>query len=214
MDTDVVVVGAGAAGLAAALGLAERSVRVIVLEGRDRAGGRVRWQSIGSGDGPAELGAEFIHGPAPETSALLREAGLAKMETGSESWSWSSSAGLRPADDDFTSGDIFERVRPPAEDESVDAFLSRFETDPHLREQTRRARAFVEGFEAADPALASARAIADEIRTGVDATLSRPAGSYAPLFEHLVARCARDGIDLRLSSAVERIRCERGNVTI
>ena len=59
MDTDVIVVGAGAAGLAAALWLAERSVRVIVLEGRNTVGGRVR----------AELGAEFIHGAAPETAA-------------------------------------------------------------------------------------------------------------------------------------------------
>ena len=54
-DTDVIVVGAGAAGLAVALWLAARSVRVIVLEGRDRVGGRVRWQSVGSVEVPAEL---------------------------------------------------------------------------------------------------------------------------------------------------------------
>ncbi|GAC1411889.1 MAG: hypothetical protein NVSMB64_21940 [Candidatus Velthaea sp.] len=139
MDSDVVVVGAGAAGLVAALWLAERSVRVIVLEGRDRAGGRVMWQSVGSVDVPAELGAEFIHGAAPETSALLREAGLAKIETGGASWTYSD-GGLRAVDDDFTSDDIFERVRSLAEDESVEVFLRRFEHDPLLREQAQRAR--------------------------------------------------------------------------
>ena len=54
-DADVIVVGAGAAGLAAALQLATRSVRVIALESRDHIGGRVMWQSVGTVSVPAEL---------------------------------------------------------------------------------------------------------------------------------------------------------------
>jgi monoamine oxidase len=214
MDTDVVVVGAGAAGLAAALGLADRSVQVIVLEGRDRIGGRVLWQTVGSGDVPAELGAEFIHGAAPETSAFLAEAGLAKIETGGPLWMCTSTGELQEVEEDFSSGEVFERASSLKADESVDTFLRRFENDPTMREQARRARRFVEGFEAADPARASVRAIADEVRTGVDSTSSRPAGSYAPLFEHLAARCAHAGVDLRLSTTVERIAWTRGHVTI
>ncbi|HEY5349589.1 MAG TPA: NAD(P)/FAD-dependent oxidoreductase, partial [Candidatus Lustribacter sp.] len=193
----------------------ERSLRVIALEGRDRVGGRVMWRSVGSVGVPAELGAEFIHGAAPETSALLREAGLASVETGSAAWSCGPAGGLRAVDDDdFKSGDIFERVRSLAEDESVDVFLRRFEHDPSMREQAQRARAFVEGFEAADPALASVRSIADEIRTGVDSSSSRPIGSYAPLFAFLAARCARAGVDLRLGNAVERIVWKPGDVMV
>ena len=214
MDADAVVVGAGAAGLAAALWLAERSVSVIVLEGRERIGGRVRWESVGSVGVPAELGAEFIHGDAPETSALLREAGLAKVPTADTAWTRDADGTLRQAEDDFDPGDIFERVRSLAADESVDAFLHRFEADPNTREQARRARWFVEGFEAADPALASARAIADELHSGVDSTSSRPVGSYALLFAYLSERCARTGVDVRLETTVERIAWERGGVTI
>lgn len=214
MDTDVIVVGAGAAGLAAASWLAERSARVIVLEGRDRIGGRVMWKSVGSVDVPADLGAEFIHGAAPETSALLNEAGLTKVETGGESWVCGPTDALRMAEDDFGGGDIFERVRPLAEDESVDAFLRRFEHDPRLSAQAKQARAFVEGFEAADPALASARSIAYEIRSGIDSTSSRPVGGYAPLFGQLAERCARSGVDLRLDTPVERIRWAPGAVTL
>ena len=99
-------------------------------------------------------------------------------------------------------------------DESVDTFLRRFENDPPLRERARHARAFVEGFEAADPALASARAIAHELATGIDATSARPLGTYAPLFEHLAARCANARLDLRLETIVERIVWEAGSVTI
>jgi monoamine oxidase len=214
MDTDVIVVGAGAAGLAAALWLAERSIRVVVLEGRNRIGGRVMWQSLGTGDAPAELGAEFIHGAAPETTAFLDEAGLTSVETGGPVWMCTPTGELRAVEEDFSSADIFERVSSLAADESADTFLRRFEQDPQWREQARRARAFVEGFEAADPALASVRAIADEVRTGVDSSSSRPVGSYAPLFEHLANRCARAGVDLRLGTTVERITWAPGNVTI
>jgi monoamine oxidase len=214
MDTDVVIVGAGAAGLAAALWLAEHSVRVVVVEARDRIGGRVLWQTVGSNGLPAELGAEFIHGAAPETSAFLAEAGLAKVETGGPSWVCTSAGGLQEVEEDFSSRDVFERADSLVADESVDTFLRRFENDPQMRKQARRARTFVEGFEAADPALASVRSIADEVRTGVDSTSSRPVGSYAPLFEHLAARCARAGVILRLNTTVDSIAWGSRSVTI
>src|SRR5580693_4621931 len=72
MDADAIVIGAGAAGLTAARALARRQARVVVVEARDRIGGRV-WSRPGPRPlTPAELGAEFIHGPALQTFALLR----------------------------------------------------------------------------------------------------------------------------------------------
>ena len=66
---DVIVIGAGAAGLAAAAALMRRGHSVLVLEARDRIGGRI-WTRIEPDlSVPLELGAEFIHGDAPETSA-------------------------------------------------------------------------------------------------------------------------------------------------
>ena len=56
---DVVVVGAGAAGLAAAKRLIERGAKIVVLEARDRLGGRVHTDTR---LGPAfDAGAQFIH---------------------------------------------------------------------------------------------------------------------------------------------------------
>lgn len=56
----VIVVGAGASGLACARKLVDDGFDVTVLEGRDRVGGRVRSEEL---DGvPAELGASWIQG--------------------------------------------------------------------------------------------------------------------------------------------------------
>ncbi|GBG29086.1 Lysine-specific histone demethylase 1-like 1 [Hondaea fermentalgiana] len=58
----VVVVGAGLAGLAAAQELRHRGLEVIVLEARDRVGGRVHVTPLANGVARADLGASFIHG--------------------------------------------------------------------------------------------------------------------------------------------------------
>ena len=58
---DCVVIGAGVAGLAAARKLHAAHRRVVVLEARDRIGGRI-WTDRSSPDAPVELGAQWIHG--------------------------------------------------------------------------------------------------------------------------------------------------------
>ncbi|HLY52468.1 MAG TPA: FAD-dependent oxidoreductase [Steroidobacteraceae bacterium] len=72
---DVIVLGAGAAGLAAAAQLQSAGRSVLVLEARDRIGGRIWTRRNPSLPVPVELGAEFIHGPAPITHALLAKSG-------------------------------------------------------------------------------------------------------------------------------------------
>jgi monoamine oxidase len=68
VNVDVVVVGAGAAGLAAARHLHEAGIEVAVVEARDRIGGRVCTIRDPQTSAPIELGAEFVHGRAPSCS--------------------------------------------------------------------------------------------------------------------------------------------------
>ncbi|MEU9978317.1 protoporphyrinogen oxidase [Streptomyces sp. NPDC051014] len=70
----VVVVGAGIAGLAAAHRLLERGVRVTVLEAADRVGGKLLPGEIAGVR--VDLGAESMLARRPEAVALAREAGL------------------------------------------------------------------------------------------------------------------------------------------
>lgn len=213
-DADAVVIGAGAAGLAAARSLVRRKLRVLLLEARDRIGGRVFSQPLGRIATPAELGAEFIHGPADLTRSLLRQAGSAAIDMGGDAWTRENGE-LRHEEDDFlSSAAIFEGSRSLPEDESVEVFLRRFEHDEALREAAQAARAFVEGFEAADPAIASAQAIADEWKSGNDSTSARPFGGYGPMLEFLRRDCDSAGVALSLSTRVRRIAWSRGGVTV
>ena len=71
--TRVVVVGAGFAGLAAADALRRAGAEVVVLEARDRVGGRV-WSTTLANGAAIELGAEFVlpgHDVVRETCARL-----------------------------------------------------------------------------------------------------------------------------------------------
>jgi putrescine oxidase len=73
-DADVVVVGAGVAGLVAATDLAAAGREVTVLEARDRVGGRLL--NIEIGGEPNELGGQWIAPYQSEMHALLAELGL------------------------------------------------------------------------------------------------------------------------------------------
>lgn len=71
--TRVIVIGAGFAGLAAANALATAGIDVVVLEARDRLGGRIHTAELGGQ--PVDLGGAFIHDPKTNPlSALARRA--------------------------------------------------------------------------------------------------------------------------------------------
>src|SRR5262245_34245935 len=85
--SNVIVIGAGAAGLAAARRLHDAGQRVTILEARDRIGGRA-WTAYDLAPHPIELGAEFIHGSRALTWDLLPRFGLSALADGSNDGFW------------------------------------------------------------------------------------------------------------------------------
>lgn len=83
VDTDVVVVGAGLAGLVAARRLREGGAEVLVLEARDRVGGRTLSQPIGGGE-QVEMGGQWVGPTQDRVLALAAELGLELFPTRTE----------------------------------------------------------------------------------------------------------------------------------
>ena len=69
--TSVIIIGAGVAGLAAAGELSAAGFDAIILEARERPGGRV-YSVAGMEGRRIELGAEFVHGRKNVTWKLIR----------------------------------------------------------------------------------------------------------------------------------------------
>jgi monoamine oxidase len=83
---DILIIGAGAAGLMAARNLAKTGKKVIVLEARNRCGGRIHTIEQESFFKHAELGAEFVHGDLPVTLNLLKEADIPYYSAVADMW--------------------------------------------------------------------------------------------------------------------------------
>ena len=84
---NVLVLGAGMAGLAAARALQDAGRRVSVLEAKPRLGGRV-YTNRDFADVPVEFGAEFIHGEGAATWDLVRALGLGTVHWNKLDDSW------------------------------------------------------------------------------------------------------------------------------
>jgi len=218
VDQDIIVIGAGAAGLAAAGALGRSGRSVLVLEARDRIGGRIWTRLEPELAAPVELGAEFVHGESPETSELLRQAGSAAVDTSGEHWSLlqgrlqqrteSLLGKVRAA---FEAADVLAKP-----DTSLESFLAG-DGGRSLPEEARAmARAFVSGFDAADPRRVSLHSIAEEWRSGgmLDSSQSRPLGGYRTALLALCAALDSSRVRLQLQTVVTDVRWSNRSVEV
>ena len=154
---DVIILGAGVGGLAAARTLRRAGLIVTVLEARDRVGGRVHTIREPFARFPVELGAEFVHGVPDEILDIVKAAGLPLVESSGDNWCVRDDG---PSKCDFWSlvGEVFEKLPgPDAEDVPFRTFLSGLDAG----EGAELANRFVEGFHAADPDLVGVRYLSD-----------------------------------------------------
>ena len=152
----MIVIGAGVAGLAAARSLQRSGHRVVVVEARDRIGGRIhtvrpaRWPVL------VEAGAEFVHGKPPALSRLAQP----RRELGTQGHFVE---GFERRDELWQS--VMEKLGklPFGRERSVqDAFATLRWRARTTREERELASAFVEGFNAAPLDRASVKAIAQQ----------------------------------------------------
>jgi monoamine oxidase len=232
VDADALVLGAGIAGLSAGRALRDGGLRVVVLEARDRIGGRV-WTDRSWGSRPVELGAEFVHGELADTWPELRRLGarhrpwpkgvesLVQLEDGSVL----TMRAARAADPAFDATRTMSLPAvAPSRYEDLDAYLRRIGWTLDQRRHVRRAFANAAGD---DPHRLSAAAVVAGLRddagglpgliagaaggADVAAGVDPPArGSAATDFRlsdgyDALPRALAGGLDVRLATPVARV---------
>lgn len=155
-DADLIIVGAGVAGLAAARELHRAGAKVLILEARDRIGGRILTRREDAVALPNELGAEFIHGRPPSIFDLIAAAGLSAVEIFDHRLFFDDGA-LRPLDNFWEIIAAVDKQIDPSADVTYEDFLESAQA-PAFHKLI--AKSYVEGFNAANAALISAPAIA------------------------------------------------------
>jgi monoamine oxidase len=207
-DYDVLIIGAGAAGLAAAQDLSAAGLRFCCLEARDRIGGRILTVHDAATSPPIELGAEFVHGKPTELFDLADSADLHLYQTGGRPVSLTS-GGHDTEEDGFLVLEDVANSATEENDETFQAFLDRSQYSPAQKHQ---ASAFVEGFNAARRDVIGTASLAKDQRAA-DAIDGDRAFRIHEGYEAFIHSLAR-GVDVRLNSVVEAIAWKPGSATV
>ena len=213
---DALVVGAGVAGLAAARALVDAGRRVVVLEARDRIGGRVLTVRPPGLAVPIELGAEFVHGTPASLWGVIEAARLRVCDAAEEHLTLD--AGRLHEREDFGGalGAVLGALPAEAEepDRSFAAFLADRFGDAGHADARRLASGYVEGFHAAPVGDAGVHGLAraEDAASGNDQAF-RIVDGYDRVPDWL---CAGDGapLDVRLGAIVQRVAWDGGTVRV
>lgn len=209
-STEVLIIGAGAAGLLAAWELARAGRQVCIVEAQDRIGGRVHTLTPPGFTRPIEAGAEFMHGEVPLTRALMAEASMTWGEADGESYLVQGGELQAEANYFDLLPPLLEKLGALAEDMPLADFLARDFSGPEHAALRTFATQFAEGYDAADAQRVSAWAMRDEWAAGGAQGSLRPVGGYEPLLHWLAAQAQAAGALLHLAAPVREIRWQPG----
>jgi monoamine oxidase len=217
---DLIVVGAGAAGVTAAVKVARLGFSVLIVEARNRIGGRMFTLRDPVGKGPIELGAEFIHGLPPELWKPLVRHQSDIAEVAGEPWC--SVNGQLSKCKFFSSVEsILKKMNCRGKDESFLNFLDRrfpnSNANSNKQEARRRALAYVTGFNAADPNKVGVHWLVQSMRAeeqieGDRAFRSR--NGYDDLLDIFRQELIESGVRVQTETVVKSIAWSRGRATV
>lgn len=214
-DADILIIGAGVAGLAAARELSIAGRNVVVLEARDRIGGRInthfdKW--------PIELGAEFVHGKPPETLQIAARAHLKLQPVPNRHWYYHHGA-LTKSDEFWSKIETLtkEMDRYAGPDLNFAEYLEQYQRKTQIGDIESIATLYVEGFHAAHADQTSVHGLnkTNEAAESIDENkMFRVQDGYSRLAQVLYDDAVAAGAVFHFDTVVEEVRWRRNQVEV
>ncbi len=208
-EVDVVIVGAGAAGLAALKELDRAGKRVVCLEARDRIGGRICTVHDPMSPIPVELGAEFVHGKPPEILSIVQSASLILYDCTERAVHVHNGKPHKNEDAWLQIDEVMKALEAAVEQGREETFSEFLDKTSFSQEAKQLATSYVEGFNAARRESIGIGSIVKDARAAdaIDGDRSfRLMNGYDAVPRWLVAGIAGLQHKLRLNCVVQRIR--------
>lgn len=209
---DVLVIGGGAAGLAAAGHLTRAGLRTTLIEARDRLGGRIFTQR--HANYPVELGAEFVHGHPEEIFGLAGASAVPVLPIAGHFRSMSSASWVEAGHLMEEVDELLAKLPGDEPDHSFQQYLDRTGASEEAKQQALR---YVQGFHAANASRISVLSLirdhrAQEANDG-DRQFRVPAG-YDHLTRAMADRIERSCGEILLNKVVEEIIWQPGETVV
>jgi monoamine oxidase len=212
---DLIIIGGGVAGLAAARSLIQAGRSTLLLEARERLGGRV-YTSPTAGPGvPIELGAEFVHGRPKELWEIIEAAGLPTQPIVNLHYARRDGRLTRVTDYMDRVDRILEEAKDQTDpDRSVADYL---ENRPSAdRETLALAKGYIEGFHAGDAKKMSLQGLvhAENATSASGESQFRLGVGYDAIVDWLRNQLPHSGTQIQLGAVVNEIHWSKGRVQV
>ena len=214
---DVVIVGAGAAGLAALKEFDRAGKRVLCLEARDRVGGRIETIHDPQSPVPIELGAEFVHGKPPEILEVVESAPLALYKCLEHAIHVRNGKSAMNEDAWLQVDEVIQEMEAAVENGREETFAEFLRKTTHGSDAKQLATFYVEGFNAARSEIIGIASLVEDQKAAdeIDGESAfRIMNGYDAVPRWMIQGVGQLDSTLRLNSEVRSIRWTPGKATI
>lgn len=213
IHADILVIGAGACGLMAAKELSAGGKKVIILEARNRAGGRINTLPQKHFSQATEMGAEFIHGDLLLTLQLLKDYQISFTKVAGRMLRKKEGKWLDTEEEVEGWDEMLQKMKALKGDMTLSNFLNTFFKEEKYAKLRQSALQFAQGFDVADENKASVLALYDEWQHEEEQQYRIP-GGYMRLIDALTMTCLQQHCEIHFSEVVNKVAWNRNKVVI